>query len=202
MKREAGFTLIEMIAVLILTGMLAAAAGVGIVKGIEGYTLAKETTRLSQKAQLAMERIRREMVQITTVTVAATSSIQFTIPRGAAPPGSRGMGLSGSEVKISVGSTAWATGDTLVDGVNDLTLTFFKQDGSPWTTADDDRELSTIRIDLALDHSIAGVAPLVFSAYVNPRNAGNPLAPAATTTTTTTTVPTTTTTTTTTTTST
>jgi len=197
-KREAGFTLIEVIVVLIMTGILAAAAGVGIVKGIEGYTLAKETTRLSQKAQLAMERMRREMVQITTVTVAATASMAFTIPSGASPSGSRGIGLSGDAVKISIGSTNWAGGDTLVDGVNSLTLTFFKEDGSAWTTSDDDRELSMIRVDLALDHSIDGVAPVLFTAYVNPRNTGNPLTPSAgaTTSTTTTTGTTTTTTTT------
>ncbi|TFG93741.1 MAG: type II secretion system protein [Syntrophobacterales bacterium] len=186
MKRESGFTLIEVIVALILTGMLAAAAGVGIMRGIDGYILSKETTRLSQKAQLAMERMRREMVQIKTVTTASSSSVGFTIPSGAVPAGSRGVGLYGDAVKISVGSTAWASGDTLVDGVSSFTLTFLKEDGSSWTTSDDDRDLSTIRIDLALDHSIEGVGPIVFSAYVNPRNAGNVLAPAATTSSTTT----------------
>ena len=64
MKKEAGFTLIEIIMVLILTGMLVAAAGIGIMRGIDGYILSKESSHLSQKAQLAMERMRREMVQI------------------------------------------------------------------------------------------------------------------------------------------
>ncbi len=199
--REAGFTLIEIIVALSLTAILATAAGLGIVRGIEGYILAKETARLNQKAQLAMERMRREMVQAARMTTAASSSIVFTIPRGASPSGPRGIGLSAGEVKMSVGSAAWGTGDTLVDGVNSLTLTYYKQDGSAWTIADDYRELSTIRIDLALDHSIGGAAPFVLSAYVNPRNAGNPLSPPATTTTTTTSTTSTTTTSTTTTTS-
>ncbi len=175
MKKEAGFTLIEVIVVLMLTGIVAAAAGIGIVKGIEGYTLAKETTQLSQKMQIALERIRREMIQIKTVTAPPTaSSIKFTI----SPSGDRGIGLSGDTVKISVGSTDWGNGDTLVGGVDSFTLAFYRADGSTWVYGtDDDQALSTIGIDLALDHSIDGVAPLEMSAYVNPRNTGNPLAP-------------------------
>lgn len=179
MQGEKGFTLIEVIAVLILTGILATAAGIGIMRAIDGYILAKETTLLSQRAQLALERMRREMVQITTVTTTSPSSITFTIPAGATPGGSRGIGLSGNAVKISVGSTNWAGGDTLIDGVNSFTLTFLKADGSAWTTSDATRELSSIRIDLSLDHSIRDVPPILFTAYVNPRNAGNPLSPLA-----------------------
>lgn len=176
MKEESGFTLIEVIAVLILAGVLAAAAGVGIVRGVEGYILVKETTRLNQKTQLAMERMRREMVQIKTVTAATESSIEFTIPSRATPAGSRGIGLSGDAVKISVGSTDWASGDTLVGNVNTFTFTFYKEGGS-WTVSDDDQDLSKIKIQLALDHSIRGVDPLSFTAYVNPRSVGKPLAP-------------------------
>jgi len=175
-KGESGFTLIEVIAVLILAGVLAAAAGVGIVTGVEGYIFVKETTRLEQTAQLAMERMRRELVQIKTVTAVTESSIKFTIPSKATPSGSRGIGKSGDAVKISVGLTDWESGDTLVGGVNSFTLTFYKE-GGLWTISDDDQDLSKIKIELDLDHSIKDVDPLKFTAYVNPRNVGNLLAP-------------------------
>lgn len=57
---QAGFTLIEIIAVLILTGVLAAMVGSGLAAAVQGYLVARESSALSQKAQLALNRLTRE----------------------------------------------------------------------------------------------------------------------------------------------
>ncbi|MBW1821185.1 MAG: prepilin-type N-terminal cleavage/methylation domain-containing protein [Deltaproteobacteria bacterium] len=54
MRNETGFTLIEIVVSLVLVGMMAAIAGMGIVTGTKGYLLAKENSHMAQKAQLAM----------------------------------------------------------------------------------------------------------------------------------------------------
>jgi len=46
MNNESGFTLIEIIVSLVLVGMMAAIAGMGIVTGTKGYLLAKENSIL------------------------------------------------------------------------------------------------------------------------------------------------------------
>ena len=59
-QRQQGFTLIEMIAVLILVGMMSAVAGLGIVKYVQGYLFAKDNAAISANAQLAIARISRD----------------------------------------------------------------------------------------------------------------------------------------------
>lgn len=61
MLNRKGFTLIEIIAVLVLMGIVFALAGGGIVAGVRGYLLARENALLTQKAQLALSRITREL---------------------------------------------------------------------------------------------------------------------------------------------
>ena len=60
---EHGFTLIEMIVVMVLVGILAAGAGLGIVTMAQGYIFSKDNAEVSEKAQLAMARISRELLE-------------------------------------------------------------------------------------------------------------------------------------------
>ena len=64
---QAGFTLIEVVASLLIVGILGAIAGMGLVTGLRGYMQAKENGHLAQKAQIAMARIKRELMEITDV---------------------------------------------------------------------------------------------------------------------------------------
>jgi prepilin-type N-terminal cleavage/methylation domain-containing protein len=171
-RRDSGFTLVEVIAVLVLVGLLALIAGMGIVKGVEGYLFARENLVLSQKAQFSLARLRLEMNEIRTVNNATAHSIEFSTPDG-----TRKIGLENDLIRLAEGATALAGGDVLVDGVNSFTLTYRDNAGAVWTTADNVRDLSEIRIDLILDHSVGSTGTISFFTTVNPRNNGNSSGP-------------------------
>lgn len=71
--RQKGFTLIEIIVVLVLVGIMAALAGLGLTTGVRGYLIAAENAEMTQKAQLAMNRLSREIRQCATCDASATN---------------------------------------------------------------------------------------------------------------------------------
>lgn len=79
-NNQSGFTLFEVIVVLILMGILAVGLTLGLVKVIENYMFAQEATEVSQKAQLAMARIKKELNDATNVTYISSSRIEYTRP--------------------------------------------------------------------------------------------------------------------------
>jgi prepilin-type N-terminal cleavage/methylation domain-containing protein len=171
-RRDSGFTLIEVIVVLVLVSLLALIAGMGIVKGVEGYLFARENLVISQKAQLSLARMRLEMNEIWNVSSADADSIEFSTPDG-----TRKIGLDVDSIRLSEGAAAIAAGDILIDDVESFTLTYLDTEGSPWTVADNIRDLSQIRVDLVLNHSVGDANTVSFFTTVNPRNNGNSRGP-------------------------
>jgi prepilin-type N-terminal cleavage/methylation domain-containing protein len=174
MKNNHGFTLLEVIIVLVLVGIISAVAGMGIVRGVEGYIFARDNSAMTQKAQLTLSRISREMTEISNVTTGGGTSIAFTGPRG-----DRTIGLSGSTITVAEGAAA---GDILVDNVysGGFTLTYVKYDGTSWTAGSVGSTIDLLgRIDIVLRLARQDVSGgyLEFTTTVNPRNTGNRNAP-------------------------
>jgi prepilin-type N-terminal cleavage/methylation domain-containing protein len=61
MGNEKGFTLIELVATLVLVGIMAVGIAYFLVPGIQGYLFAQENAELTQKVELAMTRLTREL---------------------------------------------------------------------------------------------------------------------------------------------
>ena len=77
-NRQKGFTMIEMIIVLVLVGILSAVAGLGIVTAMQGYLFSKDNATVSAKAQLAIARISRELLEC--YDCSGTSGASVAIP--------------------------------------------------------------------------------------------------------------------------
>ena len=63
-QNQKGFTLVEIIAALVVLGLLAVLGGFGLGQAINGYVLARDNSHLSQKAQAALDRLGVEFSHI------------------------------------------------------------------------------------------------------------------------------------------
>jgi prepilin-type N-terminal cleavage/methylation domain-containing protein len=154
MKKEFGFTLIEVIVSLMLVGVLAAIGGTMLTEGIKGYIFSKDCAEIAQKAELAFSRLNNEITRLQDVTANSTSS-SISIKN---TKGNKTIGLDNGKIKIN--------GDILIDDVNSFTLTYYHSDGtfSPtWPVTNDIGDLSAIKIELI-------ILTQPFITYVAPRN--------------------------------
>jgi prepilin-type N-terminal cleavage/methylation domain-containing protein len=83
-KREAGFTLIEIVVTLVLVGILSVFVALFMTSFLSGYFTVKNNSETAMKAQLAMDRIGIELRDVSAVSVLTGNSlITFTNPSGA-----------------------------------------------------------------------------------------------------------------------
>ncbi len=173
MIRDSGFTMIEVVVSLVLFGLIALVAGMGIVSFAKGYVFTRDSTHMAQKVQLAMGRLNREFMEIT--NIAARDDTQpdpHVIYDNIS--GRHAIAKEGNVIKMffnlpSGQLTLPPSGDNiLIDNVDSLTLSYYKDflAGQTWVLGTDDMDLLTaIRFDLTL----IGVGGN-FSTVVYPRN--------------------------------
>ena len=172
-NNQAGFTLIEVIASLVIFSLMFTIAGMGIVMAAKGYMITKESAHMAQKAQLAMTRMNRELMEITDI-IAKDDAQPYIIydlvgERNA-------LAQDGTTIRLfsDIGSQttlpAMSNGDILVDDVSSFALTTYK--GSvPWALGTDNiGDLTTVRIDLVMSRADSGVGDKTFTTTVRPRN--------------------------------
>lgn len=143
---EAGFSLIELISVMILLGIAGSMASLGLVTFIKSFTATKDTNYTAGKAQMAMLRMIKEMTAIETVTSATASAITFTSRHG---PNSSDLktytlSLSGGNLILNDGTNS----DVLTDQVSAFSLSYAPDfDSAPtssWTGCTNPLSLSLV----------------------------------------------------------
>ena len=182
-----GFTLIEVIAAMVIVSLMVSMAGMGIVMGIRGYVLAKENAHMAQKAQLAMARLTLEMRALTGVV-----DETFSDPTPVEPyliydlaDGRYAVARKGDDVRLfeltQGATTITGTGNILIDSLGSdphaLNIEFFqdkdqdRKHDDAWVPGVDPIEnLTRIELALALKRSDVQVNDFSFSTSVYPRS--------------------------------
>ncbi len=115
-----GFTLIEVIATLVLITIIATMAGLGIVEITKQYLFAQKAGETAQVSQVAMARMVKELTLIRSGTSAGATSITFSTPAAAGRTISWTGGNSGSFVKPILMNS-----QPLIENVQNLTLRYY-----------------------------------------------------------------------------
>jgi prepilin-type N-terminal cleavage/methylation domain-containing protein len=187
-NNESGFTLIEAIVVIVLMGILAVGLSLGIVKGVQNYIFARDATQLSQKAQLALARIDKELIDVTAITSISSSQVDYTRPYS--PPScqlSAGcqyrIQMQNNQILLQGISPAFNQ-KVLINNVatysgGDVFLSFIDFNNANWSleTGNAVNNLAQIRVLLILTYG--SNKTLRFNTSINPRQGSKLNAPQA-----------------------
>ncbi|PKN20638.1 MAG: hypothetical protein CVU71_02305 [Deltaproteobacteria bacterium HGW-Deltaproteobacteria-6] len=160
-RTEKGFSLLEMIIVMMMIGIMAALAALGYVQVVKGMVFTKMNAATTQKGQIAITKLVKEFanISISSISAASGTSITFqTVKNGASSPS--------TTVTVS-GSTITFGGDVLTDQVSGFTLNYYDNyDSTAQTTWQSSRRIIEIAIRLTGADGVVSE----FTARVKPRN--------------------------------
>lgn len=151
-NRQKGFTLIEMICVLVIAGILSAIAGLGIVNLMQGYLFSKDNATISAKAQVAMARITRELIECDNCRGSA-GTITLPFSYHTILLGDRYIRLNNGNIELSSNDGIYAP---LLNEVSAFSMSY-NADGS-------------ISINIQSSKKAGGVTVPAFTTRVYPRN--------------------------------
>lgn len=192
--RDAGFTLLEIIVSIALLGLLTAIFSMGLVAAVQSHEFSRTNVDLTQKSQLALTRIQRELTELIQVTAVSDdqatpginrfiiyermvsgnnqSTVRFGLHHN---PGDHSLYLYtdlNSAVTQLDGSTV-GQGDVLIDGVEDISFECFKGADAWDEDTDDQSLLSTIQVTLDLKRRDHPETSQRFRTVVHMRNNSN-----------------------------
>jgi prepilin-type N-terminal cleavage/methylation domain-containing protein len=172
MKRLAdnkGFTLIEMVAILMIVGVIVSISGMAIVTGMRGYLFAKENMSIGQKAQMAMIRLTREMMELMNVATAEQGRITYDRMDGTRSITQTVYLDAESKVVRIVSGITPSGGDDLITGVGGFELAYYKETGFWDPSVDNIEELAYVGILLDMSRSEDN-NNIRFTTMASPRN--------------------------------
>lgn len=157
-----GFTLIEVIVSLVISGIIAAIVGLGIIQVTQQYLFVQKTGETAQVGQVAMARLVKELTLIRSGT-GGSSSITFNTP---ALTG-RTIGWTGSNSGSFV-RPILMNGQPLIENIQNLTLRYY----NTYNGADTGSYQQTSTAMIGISFTVAGAdgIPSTFTGRVSVRN--------------------------------
>ena len=162
---QRGFSLVELVASLMIAGILPVALSTIVVTAMDGYVLSRDAVDVSQKGQLALARMHNELLHATAISTATADKIVFSNPDG-----DYELERTGSIITLRRTSAPAVTSKTLVNRllVNygaDQLFVYQKVPGNgAWSAGEDIALLYAIDITLKFDDNTT-----IFQTSFNPR---------------------------------
>ncbi|AUH71955.1 type II secretion system protein [Legionella sainthelensi] len=152
MRTIKGFTLIEMIIVMLVTGIVVAGVSLMLSAGFTNYFTGVKVTALTTQATLAMARMTKELQEASSFSAINATNVTFTTTDGATISYSWS-----SPILKRTGISA----QTLSDQVTDFSLSYYQSDFTATTTLKAVRAV-TINITLSNGSEIVPIINTVF----------------------------------------
>ena len=166
---KSGFSLIEIICVLVISGIIVLAGSFGITAAIKSYLFQKNNSETAYKSQIAMMRISKELKSLTSVTSGQGTSISivYDIYQNGTLQNHK-LSWSGTSGDSLLYNDFSNNGNTLVDQVKNFKLEYYDSyndttPGSTWSS-------STSLIGVTLEFIGADNISSVFTDKIMPRN--------------------------------
>lgn len=124
-RKQLGFTLLEMVIVIVILAILSAASARVISQGFSSFAYAQNMVQLDWQAQLALKRLSYDLRSIpstSSISVATNSQITFT-------------NINGATISYQLnGSNLFRNTQKLTDRVSSFGLTYYDENGNVTTT--------------------------------------------------------------------
>jgi prepilin-type N-terminal cleavage/methylation domain-containing protein len=121
-RKQQGFTLIELISVMVLVSIIVAISSQMLAQGFNAYLTSEDIIDANWQGQMAIERMVRDIRTVRSANdISVKTSSAFTF-----------VNLAGNTMAYSLsGSNLMLNGNILANGVNSLTFTYYDKNGTP-----------------------------------------------------------------------
>ena len=144
-QRALGFTMLEVVVVLVLVGLLALFGTQMLTSVARGYILARSSDAVAQKAQIALQRMTNEFSYITIINTGASTRISYNANFNDAEDHT--IALSGNTITYTVSGTPYILTDSVA--TNGLNFTYYNTfNSSPTTTSSSGTNIIEIRLSM------------------------------------------------------
>lgn len=156
MRRGAGFSLVELIVVIVLVGILAALGSQMLGHTVQSFAFSRDVTKGDWQARVALERLTRDLRMArapTELVIVPATAITFS-------------DTDGNNVSYSLsGSSLMRNTQPLADGISGLAFTYLRSDGNTAAAGVSEVYYITVSFDVTRATTTTGLR-----ATVHPRN--------------------------------
>ncbi|MBT4970170.1 MAG: prepilin-type N-terminal cleavage/methylation domain-containing protein [Bacteroidetes bacterium] len=163
--KQNGFSLFELIAVLIILGFIGLGASTFLVYGIDGFLLARANNEVFQKTNIAMGRLFNEAKNLDEIYAINSNSMRYRRDGQAF-----GLALVGNKLRILRANQIPASGNLgsiLMDNVNSFSISFKDINNNNWIIQSNNSLTGLLKIIISMNVAIENTAR-VFSVEINP----------------------------------